>query len=82
HLLSCQVRGVAVGRASGRTLTAPQITAHNTFDEPERVRPRALEEVQAAPDGLALRLPARSVSVVEIEQPNAAAAAMPAQAGG
>src|SRR5687768_5382712 len=60
---------VALGEgrtATGRILTADMITAHNTFDNPDSVAPRAYS-ARASRAGLTLSLPARSVVVVAIE---------------
>ncbi len=51
--------------ASGRTLTAAAMDAHNTFDEPENVKPSDIE-VELEDGTLKLELPAKSVTVVEI----------------
>lgn len=40
--LCCELRGTTVRQLSARVLTAGQITAHNTFDEPRTVQPQAL----------------------------------------
>jgi alpha-N-arabinofuranosidase len=60
---------VAIGEgrnATGRVLTADRINAHNTFDTPNAVAPRAYS-ARAGRDGLTLEVPARSVVVVSID---------------
>jgi alpha-N-arabinofuranosidase len=58
---------LANGRAAtGRILTAGEITAHNTFDNPDVVAPRPYS-ARAAGGGLTLELPAGSLAVVTIE---------------
>ena len=56
----------AVGR-SGRVLTADAMTAHNTFDNPEAVRPAAFYEYKLRGDTLRVTLPSKSVVVLEIK---------------
>ena len=60
---------VALGEgrsATGRILTAGAINAHNTFDNPDAVTPRAYS-ARAGRDGLTLEVPAKSVVVVAID---------------
>jgi alpha-N-arabinofuranosidase len=59
------LHGFSAGVASGRVLTGGGIDAHNTFDEPDAVRPRALP-VDLEEERLAATLPPRSVSVVRL----------------
>ena len=53
--------------SSGRVLTAAEMTAHNTFQQPENVKPVAFKDFSLTADGLHVALPARSVVVLEIE---------------
>lgn len=64
---SCELPGAAVRNVSGRILTAEDLNAHNTFDEPEAVRPAPF--AGAAVEGIGVRatLPSKSVVVLEIE---------------
>jgi alpha-N-arabinofuranosidase len=61
------IEGFAARQATGRVLTADAIDAHNTFDAPEKVKPTALE-VELADGRLLLELPAKSVTVVRLEE--------------
>ena len=45
--LRLDVRGMALGSVQGRVLTADQMTAHNTFDAPDRVRPAGTQWIRA-----------------------------------
>ncbi len=65
--IACELRGAKAKRITGRVLTAAEITAHNTFDQPERVKPADFKEAQLTPTGFLAKLPARSVVVLEIE---------------
>jgi alpha-N-arabinofuranosidase len=62
--LSCELRGMNVESVTGRVLTAETIDAHNTFEQPKRIRPAAFDGVAHTADGLQVDLPARSVVVL------------------
>jgi alpha-N-arabinofuranosidase len=64
--VACEVRGMKVKRAAGRTLSGATISAHNTFDSPEQVRPVPLSGVAVSKGRLMLELPAHSVTVLEL----------------
>ncbi len=65
--LSCEIRGAKANRMSGRVLTAAKITSHNTFDNPEVVKPSAFGGYRKMPNGFKATLPAKSIVVFEIE---------------
>ena len=65
--LLCPFQGWTPRRASGRVLTADAINAHNTFDQPDRVRPTALDGVTVVDGQVRVVLPPRSVAVIELE---------------
>jgi alpha-N-arabinofuranosidase len=65
--LTCRLRGLAAKEVSGRLLTSDAMTAHNTFTEPDRIRPVAFEGAVLSDDGdLRLTLPAMSVVVLKL----------------
>ena len=65
--LACELRGVQVQNVMGRILTAGAINAHNTFEQPEAVHPVPFEEVTLNRGTLALKMPAKSVVVLELD---------------
>jgi alpha-N-arabinofuranosidase len=65
--LACEIRGSKVRKISGRVLTAEKITSHNTFDNPEVVKPSDFDEYRKAKNGFEATLPAKSIVVFEIE---------------
>lgn len=66
--LRCEFAGgFQAHSALGRVLTASTITAHNTFDKPEAVRPERFDAVQFDQGNLNLQLPPRSVVALTIE---------------
>lgn len=58
--------GVKVNSVSGQVLTAAAMDAHNTFAQPEAIKPAAYS-AKASNGKLALSLPAKSVVVVAVE---------------
>jgi alpha-N-arabinofuranosidase len=65
--VTCELKGAKAGTLKGRVLTAPEITAHNTFDQPERVQPAEFTAFKVTDAGFTTALPARSVVVLEVE---------------
>jgi alpha-N-arabinofuranosidase len=61
------LQGLNPATVKGRVLTADAITAHNTFERPEAVKPAELKVVNRTAEGLAIPLPARSVTVLELQ---------------
>jgi len=56
----------ALGSVSGRVLTAAEMTAHNTFDQTDTVRPAAFESFSTIGPVLTAELPPMSVVVLEV----------------
>jgi alpha-N-arabinofuranosidase len=65
--LECDCRGMQVDHISGRVLTAPEITTHNTFEMPDQIKPEIFKDVKLKKNLITATLPARSVVVLEIE---------------
>jgi len=65
--VECRLQGAALRRMSGRVLTAAQMKAHNTFEEPENVKPAEFKTFQPTNAGFRVTLPAKSVVALEIE---------------
>ena len=63
--VSLDIAGVEAKAATGRVLTAASMDAHNTFDAPQTVKPAPISAKRSG-GKLVLRLPARSLSVVEL----------------
>jgi len=64
--LSCKLVGASSNSVSGRILTAPTFTAHNTFADPNAVTPRNFEGAKLTGDALTVTLPAKSVVMLEL----------------
>src|SRR5262249_44131107 len=58
-------QGAKPKRITGRVLPAPEITAHNTFEQPETVKTAEFTGAKPNPKGFSAPLPAKSVVVLE-----------------
>jgi len=65
--LTCELPGAAAKTVTGRVLTANAITAHNTFAQPDRVKPAAFTGARVTPTGLAVTLPPKSVVALAVQ---------------
>ena len=63
----CELQGARARKISGRILTAPEMNAHNTFDQPDAVKPAEFNAFKVTDNGFVTTLPARSVVVLEVE---------------
>ena len=64
-VVTTSVTGAQVSAASGRVLTAKTTDAHNTVDAPEAVKPASISAKKSG-GKLVLRLPPKSVTVIEL----------------
>ena len=62
----CELRGYEAKSITGRLLTASRMTAHNTFDNPETLKPTVFKAVQLKNNNVFTTLPSKSVVVLEI----------------
>jgi Alpha-L-arabinofuranosidase len=65
--IACELAGLKVQKISGRVLTAPAINSHNTFDNPDVVKPAAFNAFKTTDSGFSTTLPAKSVVVLALE---------------
>jgi alpha-L-arabinofuranosidase len=65
--VDCRLQGARPAALSGRVLTAPEITSHNTFDRPENVKPAPFSAFETTDTGFSTTLPPRSVVVLEAQ---------------
>ncbi len=61
-----EFRGVNIKNVTGRILTADKMTAHNSFESPENLKPAAFKSVQLKKGMIVTTLPSKSVVVLEI----------------
>lgn len=64
--LRVHVPGRTTATPSGQTLTAADLDAHNTFDQPHLVQPRPFSAFRADRDDLIVELAAKSVSMLDL----------------
>jgi alpha-N-arabinofuranosidase len=65
--VSCELAGVTATTVKGRILTNEKLDAHNTFAEPDRVKPAEFSGAKLADGKLTVDLPPRSVVVLSLE---------------
>jgi len=65
--LVCELQGTEAKKISGRVLTADAMTAHNTFENPQVVKPATFNNFKLEGNILTATLPTKSVVVLEIE---------------
>jgi len=65
--LPCELSGARAKKISGRILTAPEMNAHNTFEQPDKVKPAEFNDCKLTDKGFVTTLPAKSVVVLEVE---------------
>jgi alpha-N-arabinofuranosidase len=64
--INVSVRGQAVAGVSGRILTAAQMNAYNTFEQPNAVHPTAFDGARLVGETLTVQLPPKSVVALEL----------------
>lgn len=64
--LECDLRGMKTSNINARILTADAITSHNTFDEPEQVKPVEFTDFETNESGFKTTVPAKSIVVFEV----------------
>jgi hypothetical protein len=65
--IACSFVKFTPARASGQIITATEMNAHNTFDQPHVVEPKKFADVKVKGEGLEASLPPMSVVVLEVE---------------
>jgi len=65
--INCEFQGAAPKGISGRMLTAKDMTAHNTFDQPNNLKPAPFDDAQLSGNGFTANLPPKSVVVLELK---------------
>ncbi|HET9485852.1 MAG TPA: alpha-L-arabinofuranosidase C-terminal domain-containing protein, partial [Chryseosolibacter sp.] len=64
--VSIRIFGSTYRKVSGRILVSPSLQDHNTFENPEKVKPVAFRDAQLKGDGLEVKLPPFSVVVLKL----------------
>ena len=63
----CELQGAKATKLSGRILAAPEMNAHNTFDQPDNVKLTEFNAFKLTDNGFVTTLPAKSVVVLEVD---------------
>jgi alpha-L-arabinofuranosidase len=63
----CEIRGADFKKVSGSILTAPKMNTHNTFDNPDAIKPAKFDNVKIKGNELVIKMPSKSIVVLEIE---------------
>jgi alpha-N-arabinofuranosidase len=66
--LACELKDLEETKISGRILTAEELDAHNTFDQPERVKPENFDNASITDGKLTTTIPPRSVVVLKLSK--------------
>jgi alpha-N-arabinofuranosidase len=66
--LACALEDVEASKVSGRILTSDKLDGHNTFEEPDRVKPASFDGASLDDGKLAAEIPPRSVVVLHLEK--------------
>ncbi len=65
--LLIDLRGGDYSDVTGRILTAPELTTHNTFEKPDEVKPAEFKDVKIKKDIVSLVVPSKSIIVLELK---------------
>lgn len=66
--LCCELRGIPLSEVSGTILTSTEMDAHNTFINPEAIKPEIFKGASLENAVLSVSLPAKSVVVLELRK--------------
>ncbi|MDR0962824.1 MAG: alpha-N-arabinofuranosidase [Mediterranea sp.] len=64
--VTINLQGVKATKATGEILTAKNLTDHNTFEQPEVVKPTAFSGAKISKEVLTVKLPAKSIVTLEL----------------
>ena len=65
--VAAKLSGVSIASAKGRVLTGPAVNSHNTFEQPDAVKPVSFTGATVEGGGLKVALPARSVVMLDLQ---------------
>ncbi len=63
----CEIRGADFKKVSGSILTAPKMNTHNTFDNPDALKPVDFDDVSREGNELVVKMPSKSIVVLELD---------------
>ncbi len=65
--LNIDLRGLEASKVTGRILTSPNVSDHNTFEKPDLVAPKEFTGAKIKNNKLTFTMPAKSIIVLEIK---------------
>ncbi len=65
--VSFDIRGASVSNATGKVLTAKELNAHNTFENPDVVKTADFKDMKLSKNTLTVKLPSKSVVMIEMK---------------
>jgi alpha-N-arabinofuranosidase len=65
--VAVDLQGATAQKISGQVLTAPEMNAHNTFENPDAIKPADFSAFKTTADGFTVTLPSKSVVALEVE---------------
>jgi alpha-N-arabinofuranosidase len=65
--LECDLKNYKAKEVTGRILTADAMNAHNTFEQPDAVKPAEFSEVEINDGKISAAIPSKSVVVLTVE---------------
>jgi alpha-N-arabinofuranosidase len=64
--LECKVEGMNVKSVNGRILTSEKMNAHNTFSNPNGIKPQILKDIDIENNTISVTIPEKSIVVLQI----------------
>ena len=64
--ITLDLRGASVKQVTGRILTAEELNTHNTFDDPENIKPAMFRGAEISKNMITVDMPAKSIVVLEV----------------
>lgn len=64
--LECELRGADLKNISGQILTSAKLNDHNTFDQPDKIKPVSFDKARIRNNRLTVEIPAKSVVVLRM----------------
>lgn len=65
--VTCPIVGAAIRTVNGEVLTAPEMNAMNTFEQPDNIKPAPFSGYKLKENTLTVTLPAKSVVAIELK---------------
>ncbi len=67
HEVVIDLRGTDTKQIDGRILTSAKVQDHNTFDDPEKIKPKAFSNFKMKDNQIRVKIPAHSVVVLAVK---------------